>query len=234
MKQRALLKLSGEALLGDKDYGVDANVVKRIGEEIANALPSVQVALVVGAGNIFRGVTGVAETGMQRATADGMGMLATVMNALALKDGFEALGLPVRVLSAIPVGGIAERYQRDEAIRALSAGEIVILPGGTSNPYFTTDSAAVLRALETNCKIVLKGTKVDGVYTADPKKNPSAKKYDTLTYAEAIQKELKIMDLSAFALAKENALPIGVFDMTRPGAIADALIGKNIGTIVKD
>lgn len=233
MYKRVLLKLSGEVLLGKSDYGIDAAVVKRIGMEIRDAVAKgVEVALIVGGGNIFRGAEGVSETGMTRAVADGMGMLATMMNALALKDGFHHLGLPAVVLSAVPMGTLVDTFQRDRAIEHLMQKRVVIIPGGTSNPFFTTDTAAVLRALETDCEVILKGTKVDGVYSTDPKKDPSATRYETLSFDEAINKNLRVMDLSAFAMAKDHRIPIRVFNMTTAGMITKAISGEKIGTLV--
>lgn len=231
--ERVLIKLSGEALLGEQPFGIDANVVARIGNEILAAMKTgVEVALVIGGGNIFRGVQGVAKTGMARTAADEMGMLATVMNGIALKDGFAELNLKSRILTASPMPKIADLFSYERASSILENKEVLILPGGTGNPYFTTDSAAVLRALEIRAGLLLKGTKVDGVYSADPVKDPNATKYDELSFDEAIEKQLRVMDLTAFTMARENSIPIRVFDMTKAGAITNALMSKPLGTLV--
>lgn len=227
------MKLSGEVLLGNGTYGIDDAVVSRIAEEIAPALDAnVRVAVVIGGGNIFRGMTGVQEEGMTRAIADGMGMLATVMNALALKDGFRRKGVPASAFAAEQIGSLVPAFSRDAVLRELDKGRVAILAGGTGNPYFTTDTAAVLRALETDADILLKGTKVDGVYSADPVKVADAKRYERITFDDVLAQGLRVMDRTAFSMAKENALAIRVFDMTRKGNITRALLGETIGTIV--
>lgn len=230
--ERILLKLSGEALLGQKNYGIDNNVVDAISEEIKQVIDKVNVAIVIGGGNIFRGMEVTNSIKIVRASADSMGMLATVMNSIALKDRFIASGLPTQVLSSFAIEGMFERFERNKAIRILERGNVLILAGGTSNPYFTTDSAAVLRALEIDASIVLKGTNVDGVYDKDPKKHDNAKMYKTITFKEAIDDNLKVMDMTAFAMANDNNMPIRVFDMHKKGNIARALLGENLGTYV--
>lgn len=232
MKNTVLLKISGEALLGEKDYGIDNNVVDRIALEMKESGPDTQIAVVVGGGNIFRGMELSSKTGMVRATADSMGMLATIMNAVALKDRFMAAGTPTQVLSAFAIDGMFERFERDKAIRILERGSVLIIAGGTSNPYFTTDSTAVLRALEIGASIVLKGTNVDGVYDKDPRKFKDAKLYNNLTFREAINNNLRVMDMTAFAMANDNNMPIRVFNMNKEGNITKAISGENIGTYV--
>ena len=201
MGKRVLLKISGEALLGQKEYGIDNNVVDRIALEMKAAGSDAQIAVVVGGGNIFRGMQLSSKTGMVRATADSMGMLATIMNAIALKDRFMAAGTPTQILSAFNIEGMIEGFERDKAIRILERGNVLIIAGGTSNPYFTTDSTAILRALEIGASIVLKGTNVDGVYDKDPKTNSDAKMYQNITFREAINQNLRVMDMTAFAMA---------------------------------
>lgn len=230
---RVLLKLSGEALLGQKDFGVDIELVKSIANEIKPALESgTQTALVIGGGNLFRGIEGAGKDGTNRSVADAMGMLATVMNGLALKDIFEKNGIATELLAAFQVGNHIDNFQRDRAIHAMESGRLLILPGGTGNPYFSTDSAAVLRALETECSAILKGTKVDGVYSADPNKDPNAIFYEKLSYGKVLKDELKVMDLSAFTMARDNGIAIRVFNMTKDGNIKKALSGEEIGTLV--
>lgn len=232
MKQTVLLKISGEALLGEKDYGIDNNVVDRIAMEMKEAGSNTQIAVVVGGGNIFRGMQLSNKTGMVRATADSMGMLATIMNAIALKDRFMAAGTPTQILSAFNIEGMIEGFERDKAIRILERGNVLIIAGGTSNPYFTTDSTSILRALEIGASIVLKGTNVDGVYNKDPKTNKDAVMYNDITFKEAINQNLRVMDMTAFAMANDNNMPIRVFNMNKMGNITKAIKGENIGTYV--
>ena len=216
-KKRILLKLSGEALLGDKEFGQDFDTIKRIASDIKDVLDTgVEVAVVVGGGNIYRGMQG-ANIGMDRATADNMGMLATIMNALALQNMLEQIGIYTRVQSAIEMSSICESFIRRKAIRHMQKGRVVIFGAGTGNPFFTTDSAAVLRAIEMNCDVLLKGTQVDGVYDSDPVKNANAIKYTEVTYSEILQKSLNVMDMAAIALARENNLPIKVFSIKEGG-----------------
>ncbi|MBP5739213.1 MAG: UMP kinase [Abditibacteriota bacterium] len=231
--KRVLLKLSGESFAGSKDYGIDHAIIKDIAEDIKHASESgTEIAVVFGAGNIIRGVS-ASEQGIDRATGDYMGMLATVINCLALQDALEKIGVPTRVQSAIGMAEVSELFVRRRAIRHLEKGRVVILAAGTGNPFFTTDTAAALRAVELHVDAVLKATNVDGVYTADPKKDPTAKKYDTVPFAEAIDKGLKVMDLTAFALCMENNMPIVVFDVHQKGNITRAAQGEKIGTVVK-
>lgn len=231
--KRILLKLSGEALMGDGDYGIAPAVIQRLASEIRQIVGlGIQVALVVGGGNIFRGA-GLAAKGMDRVTADHMGMLATVMNALALQDALEREQVFTRVMSAIKINQVCEDYIRRRAIRHLEKGRVVVFAAGTGNPFFTTDSAASLRAIEIDADIMLKATKVDGVYSADPKTNPGAERYQRLTYDEVIQRKLEVMDATAIVLCRDHGMPIMVFDMTQPGALLDAVCGKDIGTIVE-
>jgi uridylate kinase len=229
---RVLVKVSGEALMGSEAFGLHWPTIERIAEDLVEAKSTgAEIAVVVGGGNILRGAS-VAGQGLDRATADHMGMLATVMNALALEKALEQAGSPARTLSAIPMPTICEPYARQTASRHLARGRIVLLAGGTGNPYFTTDTGAVLRAAELECDAVLKATNVDGVYTADPKTHPEATRYDRLTHDEALAKDLKVMDAAAFALAREAKLPIVVFSIREPGAIAAALRGKGRATTV--
>ena len=227
-----LLKLSGEALMGDRGYGIDPKVVFSIAQEIqeVHAL-GVAIALVVGGGNIFRGVAASA-VGMDRSSADYMGMLATVINALALQDAFEKIGIPTRVLSAIEMQEVAEPFIRRRAMRHLEKGRIVIFAAGTGNPYFTTDSAAALRALEIKADVILKATKVDGVYTGDPVKDPTAKLYTKLSFQQVLEQNLKVMDTSAIALCKDNNLPIIVFNLRTHGNIVRVVRGEKVGTLI--
>ncbi len=230
---RILLKLSGEALKGDQDHGYDAEAVRAVVDRVkAVADRGVEVALVVGAGNIWRGVMG-RSGGMDRVNADYMGMLATVMNALCLRDFFRAAGIEAIVQSAIGMEPVAPRYNRDEAVRALEAGKIVIFAGGTGSPFFTTDTTSALRALETDCDAVLKATKVDGIYTADPFKDPTAVRYTELSFDEALARQLKVMDSTAFSMCRDNDLPIIVFNFSDPDAFTRVLAGDTeAGTIV--
>lgn len=231
--QRILLKLSGEALAGNQGYGIDPAVISTIASEIKGVVAlGVQVAVVIGGGNIFRGVAG-ATKGMDRASADYMGMLATVMNSLAMQDALEKIDVSTRVLSAIEMQAVAEPYIRRRAMRHLEKGRVVIFGGGTGNPYFTTDTAASLRAMEINAEVILKATKVDGIYSADPHKFKDAVKYQSLTYIEVLQRGLQVMDATATSLCMDNNLPIIVFDLTYPGNIERVVKGAAIGTIVK-
>ncbi|MEA5076387.1 MAG: UMP kinase [Coriobacteriia bacterium] len=231
--ERVLLKLSGEALMGDAGYGIDPRVLESLSKQIKLVVEGgVQVAIVVGGGNIFRGVAASA-TGMDRAQADYIGMLATVMNALALQDALEAHGVFTRVMSAIEMKDVAEPYIRRRAIRHMEKGRTVIFAAGTGNPYFTTDTTAALRALEVHAECIMKATKVDGVYDADPKLVPTAKKFDELAYIDVLNLGLKVMDNTAISLAMDNNLPIIVFNMEREGNIAAALLGEPVGTVVR-
>lgn len=230
--KRVLLKLSGEALMGEASYGIDPTVVQNIAREVAAVSQSgIQIAIVVGGGNIFRGMKGAA-AGMERATADYMGMIATVMNAIALQDALERQGVPTRVQSAIEMQEVAEPYIRRRAMRHLEKGRVVIFGAGTGNPFFTTDTTAALRAAEIGADVVFKATKVDGVYDSDPKLNPNARRYNTLTYAHVLAEELGVMDSTAIALCKDNRIPIMVFDLFGEGNIRRAVMGEAIGTIV--
>ncbi|WP_088890771.1 UMP kinase [Leptolyngbya ohadii] len=230
--QRVLLKLSGEALMGDLAYGIDPTVVQSIAEEVREIVTAgVQTAIVVGGGNIFRGVKGAA-AGMDRATADYIGMIATVMNAMTLQDALERIEVPTRVLSAIEMQEVAEPYIRRRAIRHLEKGRVVIFGAGSGNPFFTTDTTAALRAAEINAEVVFKATKVDGVYDSDPKKNPNARRYSSLTYSHVLTEDLKVMDTTAIALCKDNNIPIIVFDLSVAGNVRRAVMGEPIGTIV--
>jgi uridylate kinase len=232
--RRVLLKLSGEALMGEGKYGIHPPTLVRIAGEVKQVVDAgVEVALVIGGGNIFRGVAGATE-GMDRASADYMGMLATVINSMALQDALEKQGAFTRVLSAIKMEQVCEPYIRRRAERHMEKGRVVIFAAGTGNPYFTTDTAASLRAMEIGAEVLLKATKVDGIYSADPKKDASARRYRTLTYMDVLQKDLNVMDSTAISLCKDNNLPIVVFDMTRPGNIARAILGDptEVGTTV--
>ena len=230
--RRVLLKLSGEALMGNEDYGIDPIVIKAIAAEIIVAQQSgVQIGVVIGGGNIFRGA-GLAESGMDRVTGDHMGMLATVINALALADALEKLGAYSRVMSAIKINEVCEDYIRRRAIRHLEKGRIAIFAAGTGNPFFTTDSAAALRASEIGADLLLKATKVDGIYDSDPKKNPNAKRFEELGYDEVISRNLQVMDTAAFALCRDNKVPLRIYDMMQPGALMRILRGEQLGTLV--
>jgi uridylate kinase len=229
---RILLKLSGEALMGNDSYGINQDVMTRIAAEIAEVVQrSVQVGVVIGGGNLFRGIKG-ASTGMDRATADYMGMLATVMNAMALADTLNRSGAQARVLSALRIDQVVEPYIRGRAIRHLEEGRIVVFAAGTGNPFFTTDTAAALRGSEMGAQIVLKATKVDGVYTADPKKDPSATRYHRIQFDEVIARNLAVMDATAFALCRDQKLPINVFSIFKPGALLRVVMGEDEGTLV--
>ena len=230
---RILLKISGEALMGDKGYGIDAHTVDFMAQEIKGVVSmGVQISVVIGGGNIFRGVQASLE-GMERASADYMGMLATVINALALQNALEKYGIPTRVQSAIEMKELCEPYIRRKAIRHLEKRRVVIFAAGTGNPYFTTDTAAALRAMEINADVIMKGTKVDGVYSADPVKNPKATKFAELTYIEVLKKGLGVMDSTAISLCMDNALPIVVFSLKSKNNIRKIIEGKKIGTIVR-
>lgn len=230
--RRVLLKLSGEALMGDLDYGIDPRVIKRIASEIATAQQTgVEIAIVIGGGNIFRGA-GLAGAGMDRATADYMGMLATVMNALAIQDALESLGVFARVMSALQIHDVCEDYIRRRAVRHLEKGRVIILAAGTGNPFFTTDTAASLRAIEIGADVLLKATKVDGVYDADPVLNPEATRYDVVSYDQVIGDKLKVMDATAIVMCRDNHLPLRVFDLTRANALVQAIAGDKLGTLV--
>ena len=232
--KRVLLKISGEALMGDREYGLDPQVVDRVAQEVQSVIRlGVQVCLVIGGGNIFRGVSGAA-TGMERATADYMGMLATVMNALAMQNSLEKLGVSTRVQSAIPMASVCEPYIRRRAERHMEKGRVVIFAAGTGNPFFTTDTAAALRASEMKCDALLKGTKVDGVYSADPKKVKDAVRYDRLTYLKVLSEDLQVMDASAISLARENKIPILVFSIHTDGAFAEVMAGRGKFTIITE
>ncbi len=231
--KRILLKLSGEALMGEQQFGIDPAVVQRISAEIAEIVKDgVEVGLVIGGGNIFRGVS-LASSGMDRATADHMGMLATVINSLSVQDGLENEGLTVRVMSALPIHQVCEDYVRRRAIRHLEKGRVVIMAAGTGNPFFTTDSAATLRGIEINADLVLKATKVDGVYSADPVKDPSATRYSRLTYDEVLEKQLGVMDLTAIVLCRDHNMPLRVFNMNKVGALHKVVHGEDEGTLVE-
>lgn len=230
--KRILLKLSGEALMGDNQYGIDPKRLNQYAKEIKSAIEHrVEIAIVIGGGNIYRGLQGAAK-GMDRVQGDYMGMLATVINSVALQAELEKEGVPTKLLSGLSIKPMTELMSSKKAIEYLKNGNVVIISGGTGNPFFTTDTASVLRALEINADIILKGTRVDGVYTADPEKDSKASKYETLSFDEALSKGLKIMDLTAFALCKENNLPIYVFDMNKEGNLLQVLDGRNIGSIV--
>jgi len=230
--RRIVLKLSGEALAGGQGYGIDPPVLDRVGAEVRDVTElGVQVAIVIGAGNIFRGIAASAG-GMDRATADYMGMLATIINALALQDSLEKAGLQTRVLSAIEMRAVAEPYIRRRAIRHLEKGRVVIFAAGTGNPFFTTDTAGALRAVEIGADAILKATKVDGIYSADPKKDPMARRIEKVTYIEVLNRGLGVMDTTAISLCMDNKLPIVVFDLTRPGNIKRLVLGEPVGSIV--
>ena len=230
--KHVLLKLSGEALMGSRQYGIDPLRLSEYANDIKEALAEeIQIAIVIGGGNIFRGVA-AASNGMDRVQGDHMGMLATVINGLALQSALENEGVPTRLQSAIKINEVAEPFIRRKAIRHLDKGRVVIFGGGTGNPYFTTDSAAVLRAIEIEADVILKGTRVDGIYTADPEKDASASKYNSITYDDVLKKGLKVMDTTAFTLSQENELPIIVFDMNKKGNLIKILSGEQIGTTV--
>jgi uridylate kinase len=232
--RKVLLKVSGEVLMGDTPYGIDMKTVEAVAADIAGiARLGVQLCLVIGGGNIFRGLSGAAK-GMDRTSADYMGMLATVMNALAMQNALERHGVDTRVQSAIPMASVCEPYIRRRAVRHLEKGRVVIFAAGTGNPFFTTDTAAALRAAEMGCDALLKGTSVDGVYTADPKLDPTASRYDRLSYLEVLSRDLKVMDASAISLMRESGIPIVVFSIRRPGALADVMTGAGIHTLINE
>jgi len=230
--KRILLKLSGEALMGDKQFGIDNSRLLKYAQEVKRIwAEGVQVAIVVGGGNIFRGVQ-AEQGGMERTQGDYMGMLATMINSMALQSALESIEVPTRLQSAIEMKAIAEPFIKRRAVRHLEKGRVVIFGSGTGNPFFTTDTAASLRAIETEADVVLKGTRVDGIYTADPEKDPSAVKFDRLTFEEVFQKNLSVMDMTAFTLCNENKLPIIVFDMNKEGNLYKLVSGENVGTLV--
>jgi uridylate kinase len=231
--RRILLKLSGEALMGGTDYGIEPAVIRRIAEEIHElSSAGLEIGLVIGGGNIFRGA-GLAQGGMDRVTGDHMGMLATVINSLAMQDALEKVGSQCRVMSALKVNQVCEDYIRRRAVRHLEKGRVVIFAAGTGNPFFTTDSAASLRAIEMGAEIMLKATKVDGIYTDDPVSNPNARRYDRLTFEEAIVKKLAVMDATALVLCRDQGVPIRVFDLHTPGNLGRVAAGEDVGTLVE-
>lgn len=230
--RRILLKLSGEALMGSKAYGIDPETISRYAHEIKTVVDAgAQVGIVIGGGNIFRGLQG-AEGGMDRVQADHMGMLATVINGLALQSSLERIGVQTRLQSAIEMDKICEPFIRRRAVRHLEKGRVVIFSGGTGNPYFTTDTGATLRAIEIQAEVILKGTRVDGIYTADPEKDATATRFEAISYTEVYERGLNVMDLTAFTLSQENDLPIVVFDMNKPGNLLRVVQGDNVGTLV--
>jgi uridylate kinase len=230
--RRILLKLSGEALMGEADYGIDPKVIGRLADEIIEAQRAgIQIGVVIGGGNIFRGA-GLAAAGMDRVTGDHMGMLATVMNALAMQDAIEKRGGYARVMSALPIHDVAEDFIRRRAIRHIEKGRIALFAAGIGNPFFTTDSAAALRSVEVGADLLLKATKVDGIYTADPAKDPTATRYDHLTYDEVIERKLAVMDTAAIALCRDHRMPMRIYDMTVPGNLMRIMRGEHIGTMV--
>ncbi len=230
--RRVLLKLSGEALMGELDYGIEPAVIQRMAAEIATVQKAgVEIAIVIGGGNIFRGA-GLARAGMDRVTGDYMGMLATVMNALAIQDALESKGVFARVMSALQIHDVCEDYIRRRAVRHLEKGRVVVLAAGTGNPFFTTDTAASLRAIEIGADVLLKATKVDGVYDSDPAANPDAKRYDTVAFDTVLADKLMVMDATAIVMCRDNDLPLRVFDLTRSNALVDAMSGADIGTLV--
>ena len=230
--RRVLLKISGEALMGDQEFGIDFAAVEAIARDVKEVVETgVQVCIVIGGGNIFRGLSGVAE-GIEQASADYMGMLATVMNALGMQSVLEHHGIMTRVLSAIPMQSVAETYIRRRAIRHMEKGRVVIFAAGTGNPFFTTDTAAALRAAETGCDLLLKGTQVDGVYSADPKKDPTAQRFEKLSFMDVLQKDLKVMDAAAISLCRENKIPIMVFSIHEAGGFGRVLAGTGLCTVI--
>ena len=230
--KRILLKYSGEVLLGKSQFGIDPSVLDQMARDVAELIQlGVEVGLVIGGGNLFRGKD-LSKAGLGRVTGDHMGMLATVMNALALRDALERIDLPARIMSAIPMLGVVDPYHRRKALTHLRNRHVVIFAAGTGNPFFTTDSAACLRAIEVGADIVLKATKVDGIYSADPVKDPKATRYDYLTYQDVLQKGLQVMDLTAICLCQEHGMPLQVFDMSQPGALKKIVLGERVGTIV--
>ena len=230
--KRILLKLSGEALMGERNYGIDPARLENYAMDIKNIVDKgIEVAIVIGGGNIFRGLAG-ASNGMDRVQGDYMGMLATIINGLALQSAIEEAGLQTRLLTSIEMKQIAEPFIKRRAVRHLEKGRVVIFGGGTGNPYFTTDTAAVLRAIEINADVILKGTRVDGIYTSDPEKDSSAVKFENITFKEVLNKDLKVMDMTAFTLSEENDLPIIVFDMNKKGNLMKVVLGERVGTLV--
>ncbi|RUR31515.1 UMP kinase [Vreelandella andesensis] len=230
--KRILLKLSGEALMGEHDFGIDPKVLDRMALEIGQLVGiGVQVGIVIGGGNLFRGAA-LNQAGMDRVTGDHMGMLATVMNALAMRDALERSNIRSRVMSAIPMSGVVEHYDRRTAIRYLTSGDVVLFSAGTGNPFFTTDSAACLRGIEVDVDVVIKATKVDGVYNKDPVKYPDAVKYDQLSYDDALDQKLGVMDLTAICLVRDHNMPVRVFDMNKPGALLNLVVGGKEGTLI--
>lgn len=230
--KRILLKLSGEALMGERNYGIDPERLADYAKEIKNIVDKgIEVAIVIGGGNIFRGLAG-ASNGMDRVQGDYMGMLATIINGLALQSALEESSLQTRLLTSIEMKQIAEPFIKRRAVRHLEKGRVVIFGGGTGNPYFTTDTAAVLRAIEINADVIIKGTRVDGIYTSDPEKDPSAIKFENITFKDVMSKDLKVMDMTAFTLSEENDLPIIVFDMNKKGNLMKVISGENVGTLV--
>lgn len=230
--RRILLKLSGEALIGEEGFGIDSKVLDRMATEIKEIVElGVQVGLVIGGGNIFRG-EGLAKAGMNRVVGDHMGMLATVMNGLAMRDSLHRAFVNARLMSAIPLNGICDSYTWAEAISFLKSGRVVIFAAGTGNPFFTTDSAACLRGIEIEADVVLKATRVEGVFSEDPEKNPDAELYKTLSYEDVLSKELKVMDLAAFTLARDHNMPLRVFNMNKPGALLSVILGEDEGTLI--
>mgnify|MGYP002528088456 FL=1 len=231
--RRILLKLSGEALTGDADFGIDPKVLDRMAVEVGQLVGlGIQIGMVIGGGNLFRGAA-LHSAGMERVTGDHMGMLATVMNALAMRDALERANISTRVMSAIPMSGVVEHYDRRTAIRHLQAGDVVIFSAGTGNPLFTTDTAACLRGIEIDADLILKATKVDGVYSADPVTNPDAIKFDKISYDDVIEKKLGVMDLTAICLSRDHKIPIKVFNMGKPGALLDNVMGRADGTLIE-
>lgn len=231
--KRVLLKLSGEALMGDGDFGIDPKVLNRMALEVGQLIGiGVQVGVVIGGGNLFRGAA-LSAAGMDRVTGDHMGMLATVMNALAMRDALERSNISTRVMSAIPMSGVVEHYDRRSAMRWLKDGDVVIFSAGTGNPFFTTDSAACLRGIEVEADVVLKATKVDGVYDADPMKVKKAKKFDRLTYDEVLDRKLGVMDLTAICLCRDHSMPVRVFNMNKAGALTSIMVGEPEGTLIE-
>lgn len=232
--QKLLLKLSGEALMGETSYGIDVQVARRLARDVREAMEAgCEISVVIGGGNIFRGLAAAAH-GMDRATADYMGMLATVMNALAFQNALEQEGVPARVLSAIPMPTVCESYVRPKALHHAGQGRVVIFAAGTGNPFFTTDTTAVLRAIEMNCEAVAKATQVDGVYSADPRKDPTATRYERISYADVLARDLKVMDGAAIALARDNQLPVIVFSIKEPGNVLRVALGAAHATVVTD
>ena len=231
--KRILLKLSGEALQGSGNFGIDPSVLDRMALEIGQLVGiGIQVGLVIGGGNLFRGAE-LSAAGLDRVTGDHMGMLATTMNALAMRDALERSNIPTTAMSAIPMSGVVDRYDRRSALRCLEQGDVVIFSAGTGNPFFTTDSAAALRAIEMDAELMIKATKVDGVYDSDPMKNPDAVKYDSLTYDDVLDRKLGVMDLTAICLCRDHNMPVRVFEMEKPGALVNIVVGGNEGTLIQ-